>query len=389
MRKIWELGELWLLYLLTAFFILFPIFQNAFPEGNATAIDYFGFALFLFLGFSVLVMLYFWLISSARAVFWRIKGYRRITLILYPFLIVKEGKLTFNLVINPIRLIDCMLPGDFLDEVENDYDEIRIYRALRNHEICGIVSQVILLVFASVILALWFPLLLPVVGISLISLLMLNTFKSTHHHAPFIKLKNLKRGFAPYYLAIDRLASSTLPSKIYFLAEQKINEDGDARDGFFFYKIQILTSIFMMKAFNENNSYILMPKTKNYIKANLLNCGRINPSSLLGSQILDFLKVYLCYAMIFDQQETVNSLSNELDGLAERCVRFGTKKRNAVGKTILLYVDFARHKRISVLQSKVWLRTGLIRRDRFLYNYIAYRSVYDGTVSRVTSMTYR
>jgi hypothetical protein len=335
---------------------------------------------------SVFVLFVFFALSRAtQAFFWVISGYKRIAFLFYPFLIIRDNGTSVRMTVNFVdAFFETVYPRDLIAELERDYSEQGILDTLVKYEICGIFAQLaIVFVIGIAFIVIGSFYLLSTLLATLVLLYFYNTLNTALYHGSITRIKYLKAGYAVYYLAATAITVSVKLSSLYEAAEEKICSDAEAKDDFGYFRVRILKHLYMLKTNKANIDYEIRESTKNLV-SRMLDRGRINLGSAIGSETWDFMKVYMCYAMICEEPDALERVLAEMQRLFERYkpLMLGDSMRlNTVRNLIQWYIDVGRHKRVDAKQ-----HNSVIRKDGFFYGFPSYRGTYDAIVSSVEEL---
>ena len=330
--------------------------------------------------------------NLAKTLFWVISGYRKISIMAFPLLIIKGDSLSVHLLFSHEKTTETIYPADFITELEKGYDKTKAENKMAGCETWFLIAQVIvLMILAAVLFFLGIIYLLPAAAAALVPLYFLNSLQISDYHGPIIRLRNIKRGKGLYYLAVNQIANSTELSPIYRLAEKEIQDDSDDPDDLKIYRVIILRHIYMLMTDELNSTYEPMQSTVAYINKNVIDGDTLSLSSRGGIEKWEFLKVYICYAIILDKNEALEQILSTLNRMWERYGPLmspsGNKiLSNSVRMTIQWYINIVRFKKIDLGRKSTLSRNRVVGRDLVLRRFPTYQSIYDSIIEKMLNI---
>lgn len=375
---------LYLSTVLSYFVFGFSVLSNLIVRPETTLGELLAAALLFTVIYLCAIALFLSLLNIMRAVFWIIVGYHKISLVIFPVLIIRNQTTLLRLAPIPTSLFENIYPSDFIEAASDNYNEKNISDIMIRCEVWWIFSQIMVLCAVSIFFVIFnFFYLLPAVVVVILPLCIFNCLNTEVYHGSLIRISNIKKGNLIYYLAINAITSSTRLIPLYKIAESRMCDDICKTYSFTYLKIRTLSHIYMLKTLEINIDYEILISTEALVNK-LLDENKVKFNSAVGSEIWEFMKMYMCYSMACDKQESLEMVLGVMDRLFDRYhpLSFGSlTKINAIRELIQWYINVGRYKIIGNGS-----RNNVIRIDAFMRKFPTYQQAAECVVGKIENI---
>ena len=358
---------LWLLFFISYFFCDFSVVSHKlYYEHSMSFSSLMAIALRTCIFYLIGILILQSFTNLCKFFFWKLSGYSGNAVFIYPLLFKKNTnsqKYRIYISVNVFALFDTYYPSNLIENLAISYNEKEVNRLSINCELSGMFGALLLYVIGIIIsnynfhYMVWgyISLICPIVAVSFL--------KTSSYHGPITKIKNCKKGKGIYYIANFSILFIDRYNDIYRNFEKWLLQKSD--NEFLCYTIKILRDIYMIRC---KNNFPMNPITYEYISKNILDGQSISLTSCEGNEKWDFLKVFLCNAILNHYIDDLDRVINEMIALKHKY------NIGRIGDIIQWYIYLGKYKRL--VHQKEILRGSIIRKRGFNTNFENYKLIF-------------
>jgi len=307
-----------------------------------------------------------------KMIYWIFKGYEGVTLYICPILLFRDTEnkcQKFHLVFAPLMHFNTLYPSGFMLKLAEKYEEREANKELIFCEIYGFVGW-ITAYFVVILLASLSGNSYLIAGAvsTIVPTLVIAYFKEGAFHGSMIKVRNTIKGFGIFYTASSAILSLSRDNAIYRTFQESLKRD--IPHDFNLYVLKTINDIFLIRC---GQNFNITKATMNYIENEVIG----KSATTLGyAERWDFLKVFMCYAMLNNCDTNLNIALSEMSEFHET---LGITKS---GDFIAWHMNIGLHRRIGK-QNKKWFKDSIIRIDAFKQRFENYNFITKSIIRRI------
>ena len=294
--------------------------------------------------------------------------------LLYPFVIIPSEKMKIRLYWDLFKTIDFFMPSGFY---EKELDRSLIKKVVGSAQLNGFIGQVILgnIVFWGSILYRQYFMAASIIAI-MITLFLMGNEKSNSYCGLFIRRRQMQEDKDICYLLGDL---GTYNDNLFYVTEFKefLQNNENSTDVFV---IEAIKRMFMIAA--SNTQVKIDESVDDYIEERILLTSMLDWEG--GMEVFierfDFMKIYMCYAMIVNDADKLIKVLNYFRILKAE------EDRNAFSSWVIIdwYLNIGENSYI--YPQKSLIKNKIIRANQFAFNFANYKNNYKSMVENVKAI---
>jgi|GEM_PF-3277655 hypothetical protein len=337
----------------------FPL--TGFTSNNPSLISVMSKSCLQCFGIMILFLLFFnlglFIGHLAQSFYYLSKGYGMSPILLYPFLFIFTEKKKIRLFKNFLYMAEPFYPHKLFQNQETTYNEAEVSELCQQGHICALLAQISFYVICMVVFLLNLKIMFAIsTGIMAMVFLSLAFTNTTKYQGLMIRNKFIKKGYAPIYLCRQLILYSSNNNSLYEKFEQLLGKNES--DNFQKQILEVIQYMYMMKSINSE--FEISETIDKYAEDNLF-VHDIYEIYGIGAYKFDFMKVYLCYALIYDNNNKKKYVCNIMENLASQ---FGAYIK--IKSLFYWYINIGRNYRIEEQKNSIFKRKILIPNGFYL-----------------------
>lgn len=317
----------------------------------------------------------FFVFHLIQSISYKILGVGGSPVLCYPFILGANRKKPIQIFWNFFYVAECLYPKKLVIKTAQKYDESKILVICKKAQMTGLIAQICTCIITACIFIVLKKYFITTAFLILGVAFFVLAFDDTKTYQGILSMKKyMEQGYLSIYLARQVILYENGEHPVYEKFEEKISKE--IPPNLLKACMETTRHMYMIKCENPNFKFLQKDIVEIVEKKFLIHNMEDFQNLEYGAEGFDLLKVYLCYAMLYNDISSYHVAVNILEQLSQN------ERGNSLINFDTFYWYYYMAKNYKMLKQK-FFKNRVLRPNKFFSNFENYKRNYDNISVRM------